>query len=323
MKRTPGLYVTLQKDNKIKRTLVRNKGEIELEETTIGEELVWYAELDYSTYIDSLCKIEELSEAVESDDPDHFGEVDMDTFDTLLTEANELVYDIEDSYPVLGSLLRFALLEHTNKDDGTPMYVYQTKKAICEQIAEPVLFYIQLREVLDDLSDGTLLDFEERYANLTQGSFAQSYSFNDKLEMQYRFTSTKSYFQFLLMNFLNSNPNISRCLCCGQFFIPRTRKKTLYCDRIISEGKTCKEIAPAIKHQMAVDSDSVLRIYERTKQKMYKRYERATWTIEELPKGISFDEYLDWREAASVARDKYIKGELTAEEALKIIEVND
>ena len=47
------------------------------------------------------------------------------------------------------------------------------------------------------------------------------------------------------------------------------------------------------------------------------------WTIEELPKGISFDEYLDWREAASVARDKYIKGELTAEEALKIIEVKD
>ena len=46
-------------------------------------------------------------------------------------------------------------------------------------------------------------------------------------------------------------------------------------------------------------------------------------TIEELPKGISFDEYLYWREAASVARNKYIKGELTAEEALKIIEVND
>jgi Icc-related predicted phosphoesterase len=181
----------------------------------------------------------------------------------------------------------------------------------------------ELREVLDDLSNGTPLDFDERYANLTQGSFAQSYSFNEKLEIQYRFTSTKSYFQFLLINFLNSNPNVSRCLCCGQFFIPRTRKKTLYCDRIISEGKACKEVAPAIKHQMAVDTDSVLRIYERTKQKMYKRYERATWTIEELPKGISFDEYLDWREAASVARDKYIKGEMSAEEALKVIQVND
>ena len=37
MKRAPGLYVTLQKDNKIKRTLVRNKGETELNETTIND----------------------------------------------------------------------------------------------------------------------------------------------------------------------------------------------------------------------------------------------------------------------------------------------
>ena len=56
---------------------------------------------------------------------------------------------------------------------------------------------------------------------------------------------------------------------------------------------------------------------------MYKRYERTTWTLEALPKGISFKEYSDWREGASQARDKYIKGELTQEEALKIIEVKD
>ena len=56
---------------------------------------------------------------------------------------------------------------------------------------------------------------------------------------------------------------------------------------------------------------------------MYKRYERTTWTLEALPKGISFKEYSNWREVASHARDKYIRGELTQEEALKIIEVKD
>lgn len=35
-----------------------------------------------------------------------------------------MVYDIEDLYPALGSLLRFDLLDHTPKDDGTAMYVY-------------------------------------------------------------------------------------------------------------------------------------------------------------------------------------------------------
>ena len=56
---------------------------------------------------------------------------------------------------------------------------------------------------------------------------------------------------------------------------------------------------------------------------MYKRYERTTWSLEDLPKGISFEEYLNWRESASQTRDKYIKGEMTKEEALKIIEVKD
>lgn len=324
MKRTPGLYVTLLNDGKIKRTLVMNKSETVLDETTVGAELIWYAELDYSTYIDSFCKIEELAEKTEDDeDPENYGTVYLDIFDELLTEANELVYDIEDAYPALGSLLRFDLLDHTPEDDGTAMYVYNAKLAICKQIADPIYFHIQLREILEDMSLGIPLDFEDKYAHFAQGVFAQSYTFTNSFEMEYRFRSTRNYFQFLLMNYLNSQPNIARCHCCGQLFIPKTRKTTLYCDRVIKDGKTCKEIAPAIIHKNAVDIDPVLKAYNRTKNKMYKRYERTTWTTETLQKGISFEKYSEWREAAAEARSKYLKGELTAEEALKIIEVND
>lgn len=155
MKRTPGLYVTLQNDGIIKRTLVTNKGETVLGDTTIGAELIWYSELDYNTYIDILIKMEELSEKVEDDgDPENYDTVYLDIFDELLTEANELVYGIEDVHPTLGSLLRFDLLDHTPEDNGTAMYVYNAKYAICEHIAEPVHVYILLREVLEDLSLG-------------------------------------------------------------------------------------------------------------------------------------------------------------------------
>lgn len=324
MKRTPGVYVTLQNGGIIKRTLVTNKGETVLDDTTIGAELIWYAELDYNTYVDTLIKMEGLSDKVEDDgDPENYGTVYLNIFDELLTEANELVYDIEDVYPVFGSLLRFDLLDHTPKDDGTAMYVYNAKYAICEHIAEPVHFYILLREILEDLSLGIPLDFKDKYAYLAQGEFVQSYTFNGDLEMEYRFRSIKSYFQFLLINYLNSEPNIARCQCCGQYFIPKTRKTTLYCDRVIKDRKTCKEIAPAIIHKNAVDTDPVLKAYDRTKQKMYKRYERAYYSIDQLPKGISFEKYLEWRDPAAEARTKYLKSELTAEEALKIIEVND
>ena len=324
MQRAPGLYVTLQDGGIIKRTLVTNKGETELDETTIGAELIWFAELDFNTYLDALIKIEALAEKTEDDgDSKNYGTVYLGIFDELLTEANELVYDIEDAYPALGSLLRFDLLDHTPKDDGTAMYVYNAKYAICEHIAEPVTFYIQLREVLEDLSFDIPLDFEDKYANLAQGIFTQCYTFTGTLETEYCFRAIKSYYQFLLLNYLNVNPNVSRCFCCGQYFIPKTRKTTLYCDRVISNGKTCKEIAPVIKHKISVNTDPVLKAFERTKQKMYKRYERATDSLKKLSKGISIEEYWDWNETASSARDKYLKGELTAEEALKIIEVND
>lgn len=324
MKRTPGVYVTLQNGGIIKRTLVTNKGETVLDDTTVGAELIWYAELDYNTYVDTLIKIEGLSDQVEDDgDPENYGTVYLDIFDELLTEANELVYDIEDVYPTFGSLLRFDLLDHTPKNDGSAMYVYDAKYTICEHIAEPVHFYILLREILEDLSLGIPLDFEDKYTYLAQGEFVQSYTFNDSLELEYRFRSIKSYFQFLLMNYLNSEPNIARCQCCGQYFIPKTRKTTLYCDRVVKDGKTCKEIAPAIIHKNAVDTEPVLKAYDRTKQKMYKRYERAYYSPDQLPKGISFEKYLEWRDPAAEARTKYLKGEITAEEALKIIEVND
>ena len=91
----------------------------------------------------------------------------------------------------------------------------------------------------------------------------------------------------------------------------------------MKNGKTCKEIAPALKHKIAVDTDPVLKAFERTKQKMYKRYERAADSLNKLSKGISIEEYWNWNDAATEARDKYLRGELTAEEALKIIEVND
>ena len=70
-------------------------------------------------------------------------------------------------------------------------------------------------------------------------------------------------------------------------------------------------------------SDEVLKTFERTKQKMYKRYERANVSLEPLAHGLSWNEYEQWQKSAREAKDKYVLGEITAEEALEIIEVKD
>jgi len=55
---------------------------------------------------------------------------------------------------------------------------------------------------------------------------------------------------------------------------------------------------------------------------MYKRYERATAPNKKVSeKDLTYEEYYDWLEKATQARDDYLAGKLTAEETLKIIKV--
>ena len=72
-----------------------------------------------------------------------------------------------------------------------------------------------------------------------------------------------------------------------------------------------------------VRADKVVEAYDREKRKMYRRYERNDGKTYMSPKGITYDDFYVWCDAATEARDKYLRGELTSEEALKIIEVND
>lgn len=116
---------------------------------------------------------------------------------------------------------------------------------------------------------------------------------------------------------------MARCQCCGDYFIPKTKKVTLYCDRVIKNGKTCKQIAPHLKRRINAENDKVLKAYERTKQKMYKRYERASCSLDPLPHGLSWQEYTNWIDLAGAAKAKYLLGKITTEEALEIIEVKD
>ena len=110
------------------------------------------------------------------------------------------------------------------------------------------------------------------------------------------------------------------CRCCGRFFVPKTKRKTLYCDRVIRDKKTCKDIGPRLKHKYDAGRDKVIEEFDRARQRMYKRYER-TETINQTvtAKSLTEEELCEWTRKATKARDKYLAGELSEEEALKII----
>ena len=88
----------------------------------------------------------------------------------------------------------------------------------------------------------------------------------------------------------------------------------------MKDGKTCKEWGPILKHKHAALDCSVVEEFDRAKRRMYKRYERAEFLNKEpSEKDLSYEEYYQWLDRAVRARDDYLSGRLSTEEALKII----
>lgn len=100
----------------------------------------------------------------------------------------------------------------------------------------------------------------------------------------------------------------------------RQKKKTLYCDRVFKNGKTCKQIGPLMKHKKLEENDLVLQTFNKEKNKMYKRMERA-YVFGETPKAISPDEYTAWLDRAVNAKNMYLNNELSEADALEIIRI--
>lgn len=56
---------------------------------------------------------------------------------------------------------------------------------------------------------------------------------------------------------------------------------------------------------------------------MYHRYEHNDGKVYMPKKGLSYNVFCDWNDIATEERNKYLNGTISADEALKIIEVND
>lgn len=161
----------------------------------------------------------------------------------------------------------------------------------------------------------------EKYEGLWELPVAEILTLSDELSSQYHFRSAVDYYHFFLLRFVAEKPNVSLCQCCGRYFIPKTRKKTLYCDRILKDDKTCKGWGPILKHKLAAQRNEVIEAFDRAKRKMYKRYERAAYQINQKPseKDLSYAEYYEWLDRATKARDDYLAERIGPEEALKIM----
>lgn len=324
MEKSKGLYVTIDEKGNLQHTLVTDEGEEKLHDTTVKDEILTLVDWDIRYYIERINEIYDVAPSVEIDDPDRCGEIKMDDFDEMMRLVNKLLYDMVASDLLTGTLTLTALEDLNLEDDGTGLFIVEARNAILDCLEKIIDFHMLLRNIVATLSERKEVDMSKlQYNNLAQASFTQICSYGTERKTQYFFRSLTNYYHFLLLRFLDSKPNIAWCHCCGKFFYPATKKVTLYCDRIIENGKTCKQIGPTLKRKSIAKNDAVLMAYERTYQKMYKRYERSSDSPHPLSKGLTQLGFFEWSDRATEAKRRYLNGEISEEEALKEIEVND
>lgn len=161
---------------------------------------------------------------------------------------------------------------------------------------------------------------------LLDHSYSQTYYINMKKQTEdnlgltkcYVFDSAANYLNFHLLNLIQLNPNICLCQNCGELFVAKTKKKTLYCDRIQPDSnKKCSEIGPKNRAEL----QSTLFGFEDYDMAVERNYQRAKRTEEEYVKDIQlgWDDYYNWLERVQQAKKQWLNEEISDEIFLSIV----
>ena len=182
--------------------------------------------------------------------------------------------------------------------------------------------YAELPCLLDEKSR-RILEIDKHILNDT---YQESYYLREQPQAEnsldlskcYYFDSAANYLHFLILKLIQLNPNICMCQNCGELFVAKTKKKTLYCDRIqLDDGKKCSEIGPKNRAEL----QSSLFGFDEYEKAVERNYQRAKRTEEEYVKDIrlEWDDYYDWLDKVRSAKALWLNDGLSDEDFLNIV----
>ena len=130
----------------------------------------------------------------------------------------------------------------------------------------------------------------------------------------YVINSVTEYINILFYTFVSSNPIVSVCNNCDRLFVPKTKKLTLYCDRVTNEHTTCKQIGARNKYNDKVEEDPVLKTYQLEKHRIEMYCLRS-----KQDKYDFFDDYFDWLRIFEPKIAEYKNGNYDGEKLIEEI----
>ena len=306
-----GLYLSLLPGGKIKRHLSTGNGEVLLGETTIEDELIHLSEQNNVHLFQEIKELWAIAEAAKRDSSciQEYTQA-VEAFLCRLKEENML------RYTLLMTMMEDQRREDHGDEQTDPANPYYFPLRFGEAMSADIIVY----RILAALSEGDPLKLEEEHYLIDQAKAIVYFHFEEKLTAEYLFRSEEQYYIFLMQNFLGSTPCIAKCRYCGEFFIPKSKHRTLYCDRVIRNGRTCKQIAPYENHKQLAAVNSIVAEFDRVKNLMFRRADRACADKKVSPIDLTYEEYYTWLDKAAVARNRFLTGEISEEEALSIIQ---
>jgi hypothetical protein len=165
--------------------------------------------------------------------------------------------------------------------------------------------------------DNSFLDYEFKEVYVTDLENLDKFAY--PFTKCYFFDSVANFIAFLFINTMQKDYNLSECNYCHKLFVPKTKKKTRYCDRVQTEdSKTCKQLGPAerselMKNLWCIDD------YDKAIARNYKRLERKVDEISYMKQDLDFETYTTWLDKVKKAKEKFLKDEITDEEFLEIV----
>lgn len=298
-----GLYASISPDGKIKKHLSTENGEVQLKDTTISNELILLTE---TSFLKTARFIKELMQC----SPTNYREY-WNSIDRFLTEQ-------ESFSPVYALLTKTAIADKVS-DCQNPQNKPLAMSVIRACLILPVSAQVFTVSLLDALCAGDPIAQDPAYRLLHRVNIHTVFSLD--AEPQLFFRAFERYYIFLLQQLIASQVRVAKCQYCGRYFIPKSKRKTMYCDRDIRDGKTCKQIAPYENHKRLAAANKVIAEFDRVKGLLFRRMERTDCGKKASPIDLDYEKYYQWLDAATDARTRFLTGDISEEEALQIIHV--
>ncbi len=306
MAKHEGLLIKIDSEGNISGYMQENDNKIPIQNTTIKDELISFTEYEFKDITDIIGNVKKTFRTYKKSKERY------NILRKLTLELSDTISKYKHYWGLLGKLM---IEDYVGEDDGTEDYVNE----VFGYLGEILTIQFLVNHLFHQMSDGIEINFKEHFMYDRVEIPIVFYIENNKFESMYHIRNLTEYYFLLIHLFIKHDYKVCRCQFCGRYFVPKTKKRTLYCDRVLNNGKTCKELAPRLKHRILANRNEVLKAFDTQRSKMYKRYERTLNSSDTVEKPLSFDEYYEWLEKAREARDSYLDKIISKDRALDII----